>query len=503
MFETYPTVAAVREADPFALAAALSGLSLEDLGAMSADAAEVVVAATQRAINALAARQAAAVDVFAGRVDDDVQRHHAELQADLDARAGATGRGPRMVVVPGSDQVAASMLAPVLRVAPRTMATRMRRASELVEDLPRTYAAAWAGDLEPWRADAVVRGSAGVRHQHLVELEARVFADDVLELTGPALGERARRAALRADPEGVAGAVRDSARRRRVVVRPGELGLAHWSVDLPTPVSQRMWAAVDALAQEYLAAEPAHTVDTARADALGDLVLAQARVETSVELVLPTGSAAHDRPGAPVVEHAPPADPVVESMLAGEWTARTAAASDLEWELAFTAGAARRVDRNPHLERDARGEVWFVPGAAHDPRHGVLLPDHLARLLADPDVRVRVSGGPPGSADGPPRARRRYRPGAALADKVRRRDGTCRFPGCATPARRCELDHVRPFPGGPTCEDNLLCLCTTHHGFKHHAGWRLRLEPDGSAVWTAPNGRSHTTHPKDRHDEAA
>ena len=226
MFDRWPTVASVREADPFALAAGLSTLSLEDLVALSADEAESVVAATQRVINAMAARQAAAVDTFAARVDEDLQRHHAELMADLDARAVATGaadRPPRMVVVPGCGQVAASMLAPVLRVAPRTMATRMRRAGELIEDLPRTYAAAWAGDLEPWRADAVARGSAAVRREHLVELEARVFAHDVCELTGPALAERTRRAALKADPEGVAAAVRDGARRRRVVVRPGEL----------------------------------------------------------------------------------------------------------------------------------------------------------------------------------------------------------------------------------------------------------------------------------------
>lgn len=38
----------------------------------------------------------------------------------------------------------------------------------------------------------------------------------------------------------------------------------------------------------------------------------------------------------------------------------------------------------------------------------------------------------------------RYRPSTALARLVRARDGHCRFPGCTTPARSCDLDHVVP-----------------------------------------------------------
>jgi len=53
---------------------------------------------------------------------------------------------------------------------------------------------------------------------------------------------------------------------------------------------------------------------------------------------------------------------------------------------------------------------------------------------------------------------------------VRARDGTCRMPGLHDPAHRCQLDHVTPFPHGPTEPANLACLCTTHHGFKLHTG---------------------------------
>ena len=81
--------------------------------------------------------------------------------------------------------------------------------------------------------------------------------------------------------------------------------------------------------------------------------------------------------------------------------------------------------------------------------------------------------------------------------------GTCRYPGCATPAERCDLDHVIAYPHGPTSAANLQTLCRAHHGFKHPGGWTVSMTPDGVCTWTAPNGRSHTTHPHALHDDAA
>jgi hypothetical protein len=49
----------------------------------------------------------------------------------------------------------------------------------------------------------------------------------------------------------------------------------------------------------------------------------------------------------------------------------------------------------------------------------------------------------------------RYRPTAAMADFVAALDMVCRAPGCAIPAYRCDLDHNRPWPTGPTTVRNL------------------------------------------------
>ncbi|HEY6573365.1 MAG TPA: HNH endonuclease signature motif containing protein, partial [Mycobacterium sp.] len=65
-----------------------------------------------------------------------------------------------------------------------------------------------------------------------------------------------------------------------------------------------------------------------------------------------------------------------------------------------------------------------------------------------------------------------YRPSKALADFVRHRDLTCRFPNCAVPASDCDIDHVIPHAeGGPTHASNLSCKCRTHHLAKTFWGW--------------------------------
>jgi hypothetical protein len=67
--------------------------------------------------------------------------------------------------------------------------------------------------------------------------------------------------------------------------------------------------------------------------------------------------------------------------------------------------------------------------------------------------------------DSPPESG--YTPSRALADFIRCRDLTCRFPGCDEPATGCDLDHTVPHAdGGPTHASNLKCLCRHHHLLK-------------------------------------
>ncbi|RDH79032.1 HNH endonuclease [Mycolicibacterium moriokaense] len=93
-----------------------------------------------------------------------------------------------------------------------------------------------------------------------------------------------------------------------------------------------------------------------------------------------------------------------------------------------------------------------------------------------------------------------YRPSAKLAAFVRARDLTCRFPGCRVPAHRCDIDHVVPYPIGPTHPSNLICLCRKHHLLKTFwiGDWSVLVAADGSATWTSPTGKTYVTQPGSR-----
>lgn len=89
-----------------------------------------------------------------------------------------------------------------------------------------------------------------------------------------------------------------------------------------------------------------------------------------------------------------------------------------------------------------------------------------------------------------------YAPSRALADFVRCRDLTCRFPGCDRPAICCDLDHTVAFgEGGTTHASNLKCLCRQHHLSKTFWAWRDEQLRDGTVIWTSPSGERYVTTP--------
>ena len=124
---------------------------------------------------------------------------------------------------------------------------------------------------------------------------------------------------------------------------------------------------------------------------------------------------------------------------------------------------------------------------------GAIMPAPLlaAKVATTATMRPLVHPG-----DAPPQPR--YTPSRQLADFVRCRDLTCRFPGCDEPAYHCDLDHTLAYPVGPTCASNLKCLCRKHHLLKTFCGWLDQQSPDGTVIWTTPNGQTYTTHPGSR-----
>ncbi len=100
------------------------------------------------------------------------------------------------------------------------------------------------------------------------------------------------------------------------------------------------------------------------------------------------------------------------------------------------------------------------------------------RLVTDPLTGIVLDHG-----------RTRYRPPADLAQLIRLRDTTCVRPGCSSPARVCQLDHVIPWSaGGTTSLLNLADLCTRDHILKTSGAFHSRHLGAGDFEWTTPTG---------------
>ena len=173
-------------------------------------------------------------------------------------------------------------------------------------------------------------------------------------------------------------------------------------------------------------------------------------------------------------------------MLAGPW-ARDLPDPPQQGRYSRIVQRAIDADANPHLARPPRAGLVRAQGGHQRPGRAAAA-GAVNAILADPDTIFRLGTAHPHTGAVEHLDEQTYRPGAKLARLVRARDGTCRYPGRATPAQRCDLDHVIAYPAGPTTAANLQTLCRVHHGFKHHGGWTVSMTPDGVCTWTAPNG---------------
>lgn len=129
-----------------------------------------------------------------------------------------------------------------------------------------------------------------------------------------------------------------------------------------------------------------------------------------------------------------------------------------------------------------------VPGSFVE-ADGLIPAELLAPMAESAKLRPLIN---PGDAPAEPG----YTPSRALAEFVRCRDLTCRFPGCDKSAVACDIDHTIPYDdGGPTQAANLKCLCRRHHLLKTFCGWHDQQLRDGTIIWTSPSGDTYVTTP--------
>jgi hypothetical protein len=284
----------------------------------------------------------------------------------------------------------------------------------------------------------------------------------------------------------------DTAIRSRYIDISHSDGIGSISGDLYSTYATLLDRRLTALAHTVCDKDP-RTIDQRRADALGALA------EGQTVLACACGQA--DCPA-----EIPAATSVVVHVVAEAAALDVADTAGLNGERPGDGGPeiVRDPDRLAELIREANcprptPQPTTEPCVSRNPAVVLGGPVVPAAPLADLAARGAVELRPlihPGQS--PPESR--YRPSLALADFVRCRDLTCRFPNCDRPADVCDLDHTVPYDaGGPTHASNLKCLCRKHHLLKTFwsgaTGWRDNQLPDGTVIWTSPSRHTYRTVP--------
>lgn len=338
----------------------------------------------------------------------------------------------------------AAEVAAHLRISQGVAASRVHYARAMRERLPKVGEVFAAGDLTYRMFQTLVfRTDLIVDPEVLGAVDATLAANVVRwpSMSQGRLGAQVDRIVARADRD----AVRRRTRRQRdreVFIGQEHDGVAELSGTLLAPDAHALDRRLNALAATVCPHDPRGR-EQRRADALGALAGGADRLGCRCE-----------RPDCPA-DSRPAASPVVIHVIAEQATL------------------------------DGRGSA----PASELRADALITPELLIELAASAVLLPLVH-----PADAPAEAG--YVPSAALADFVRCRDLTCRWPGCDRPAVDCDLDHTIPYSqGGRTHGCNLKCYCRTHHLVKTFFGWAEQQLPDGTLILTSPAGQTYVTTP--------
>ncbi|OBG25232.1 HNH endonuclease signature motif containing protein [Mycobacterium sp. 852002-51057_SCH5723018] len=341
-------------------------------------------------------------------------------------------------------EAVAAEVGAALRIGQGLAAERVRSARAMRERLPKSAEVFRAGDIDYRMFQTLV-----YRSDLIVDGEVLAAVDEQLAANVARWPSMSRGRLCAQVDKIVATADIDAVRRRTKTQRDREIwigpdhdGTAEINGRLLSPDAHALDRRLDALAATVCAHDP-RSREQRRADALGALAAGADRLGCRCGR---TDCAAGKRPAA---------GPVVIHVIAEQAT--------------INGGGS-------------------APGSKVS-ADGLIPPELVAELAKSAKPVPLIHPGDAAPEKG-------YVPSKALADFVRCRDLTCRWPGCDHPAINCDVDHTIPFAqGGPTHASNLKCYCRTHHLVKTFLGWAEQQLADGTLILTSPAGHTYVTTP--------
>jgi len=324
--------------------------------------------------------------------------------------------------------------------------TKVNLALDLAQRLPAT--------LDSWEQGRICAARARILSEATSRLSAQdaAFVEQMLlaqaETLSPArLRVKATALADSLDPREIEDRHTDAAEARRVIREPREDGMACLWALLPADQAATLWAGINARAEQGRDPDDTRSADQRRADALTDLATLYLTGQTNLD------------PNTGQVGLPPrvPAWAQIQVKLSAELLlGMSTEPAHLRGHGPIPASMAIRIAADAQWQR-----------IIYDPATGALL-----------DVGTT-----------------RHDPPPALREYVLTRDGTCTWVNCNQP--RVDLDHIIPYPDGPTAEHNLDAKCRHHHRTKQHRNFHTIRNPDRSTTITTPTGHTHTSPPRD------
>ncbi len=392
------------------------------------------------------------------RVEQErIERERAERDSAASSASAAAQWDSRLI----ARRSASAELACALRVTSRTADSLLARAATLMTSLPVTMEALRDGRVAFAHAAVISDAADSLPAESRAEFERAILPS--AEAQNPSrLKSRARVLRERMHPESIAARRAEAMATRDVFVDPVADGMAWLSALLPAEKAYGAYRRLTLIAESL---EDGH----------------DAR-EAGLEPGLEPGRGPGADPGAERRTLANRrADALADLLITGEIDA-SGLGVGIRAEVHVTVPVMTLLGQSGGAPATLEG---YGPIDDDTARRLAATAPSFTRLLTHPETGVVLSVG-----------RDRYRVPADLQTWLRVRDGTCRFPGCARAAARCDLDHTRDWQhGGATDHDNLAHMCRHHHRLKHQTGWTVVQEAGGVLRWRAPSGRTYSSEP--------